>query len=240
MSQVLPANAIPDKSPGMRLPELHCRNDVLALRFEEEQWVLSWSLTRPGFVRTRAIAWLRVADVDLPIGIDPRMLLGERLGRAGFGDAVQMMTSRDVSKYHQARSECGETFACCLATVGLANACRVGDRSFASKAVGTINLAVYVNRPLDQAGMIEALSIATEARTAAVMDLGWRRDGAVVTGTGTDCIAMACPISPDGESFAGLHTDVGAAIGGSVYRAVHAGGLEWIAERKPVVKETQG
>jgi len=215
----------------MKAPEILCAGKTLAVRFAAEQAVLSWSLTRPGFVRADTVAWLEVSEADLPIGVDPAALLRERLAAAGYGDAVQLMTSRDVAKHHQATRQSGDATAFCLATVGLANAGRVGADTPHLGRTGTINLVANIDQPLNEAGLIEALSIATEARTAAVIDLGWTRDGQVVTGTGTDCVAVACPVADRRETYAGLHTDVGRAIGGAVYDAVLAGGREWVNEK---------
>lgn len=230
-AQDLSGLAVPDTTWPMKAPEIICIAKTLAVRFAAEQAVLSWSLTRPGFVRADTIAWLEVSEADLPIGVDPAALLRERLTTAGYGDAVQMMTSRDVIKHHQAVRQSGEATGFCLATVGLANAGRVGADTPHSGQAGTINLVAHIDQPLDEAGLIEALSIATEARTAAVIDLGWTRDGLVVTGTGTDCIAVACPVADQRETYAGLHTDAGRAIGGAVYDAVLAGGREWVNEK---------
>lgn len=230
-AQDLSGLAVPDTTWPMKAPEIICIAKTLAVRFAAEQAVLSWSLTRPGFVRADTIAWLEVSEADLPIGVDPAALLRERLTTAGYGDAVQMMTSRDVTKHHQAVRQSGEATGFCLATVGLANAGRVGADTPHSGQAGTINLVAHIDQPLDEAGLIEALSIATEARTAAVIDLGWTRDGLVVTGTGTDCIAVACPVADQRETYAGLHTDAGRAIGGAVYDAVLAGGREWVNEK---------
>jgi len=223
--------SVPDKSFLMTTPSIHLAGKTLAVRFSAQQAVLSWSLTRPGFTTADAVAWLQVSDADLGVDVDPARLLRDRMAEAGYGEAVHMMTSRDVGKHHQAQFESGRASAFCLATVGLANCGRVGERSLQRARAGTINLLAQVDRPLDEAGLLEALSIATEARTAAVMDLDWRKDGKQATGTGTDCIAIACPVSPRRETYAGLHTDIGAAIGGAVYAAVRAGGLEWIAEK---------
>lgn len=223
--------AVPDTTWPMKAPEILCIAKTLAVRFAAEQAVLSWSLTRPGFVRADTIAWLEVSEADLPIGVDPAALLRERLAAAGYGDAVQLMTSRDVTKHHRATRQSGDATAFCLATVGLANAGRVGADTPHSGRTGTINLVAHIDQPLNEAGLIEALSIATEARTAAVIDLGWTRDGLVVTGTGTDCIAVACPVADQRLTYAGLHTDVGRAIGGAVYDAVLAGGREWVNEK---------
>ncbi|ADZ71531.1 adenosylcobinamide amidohydrolase [Polymorphum gilvum] len=227
----------PDTTLAMSRPEIFCADKILAVRFGIEQVVLSWSLTRPGFSRADTVAWLEVAEADLPIDVDPIALLRGRLTEAGFGDAVQFMTARDIRKHHRATRRSGDATAFCLTTVGLANAGRVGETITGPRLIGTINLVAHVDQPLDQGGLVEALSIATEARTAAVMDLGWRKDGLLVTGTGTDCIAAACPLEGRTRTYAGLHTDIGAAIGGAVYDAVSAGGLQWLAEN---AEKTQG
>jgi len=73
--------------------------------------------------------------------------------------------------------------------------------------------------------MIEALSIAASARTAAVMEVELELPEGRATGTGTDCIAMA---APEGTTrFAGLHTDTGEAVGRAVHEAVSRGARGW-------------
>lgn len=227
----LQANADPAKSLSMNAFSVRCDPPVLAAEFEAPQTMLSWSLTRPGFVTARSVAWLQVGDADLPLGVVPATVLETRLAAAGHAGAVQLMTSRDVRKHHAAEAASGNVHGKCLATVGLANAGRVGHILEKAATIGTINLLAHVDRPLTLAAMIEALSMATQARTAAIIDLGWRPDGEVVTGTGTDCIVVAAPVGADADHFAGLHTDVGAAIGLSVYDAVFEGGQAWISER---------
>lgn len=192
--------------------------------------MLSWSLTRPGFVIASSVAWLHVRDDDLPLDVDPALFLEKRMAAEGHGNAVHLMTSRDVRNHHTAQAVSGAVGAACLATVGLGNAGRVGEHPATNASVGTINLLAHVDRPLSSAAMIEAISIATQARTAAVIDLDWRPNGIAVTGTGTDCIVVAAPCDDGGEKFAGLHTDVGAALGRAVYDAVRQGGHVWIRE----------
>jgi len=92
-------------------------------------------------------------------------------------------------------------------------------------------MLVHVNRPLEDGAMLETMSIATEARTAAVIELGWQIEGRIITGTGTDCIVIACPDHENGQRFAGLHTDIGEAVGTACYRAVLAGAKIWRAEQ---------
>ncbi|OLP61831.1 hypothetical protein BJF93_19270 [Xaviernesmea oryzae] len=215
----------------MGTPTITLKNDILAVRFAAQQWMLSWSLTRPGFVQADTVAWLHVSQADLPVGVDPAGLLRGRMAAAGHDAAVQMMTSRDLRRHHAVTRRSGDISAFCLATVGLGNAGRVGHPSLPAAKLGTINLAVQVDQCLDQAGLIESLSIVTQARTAAVMDIGWTIDNAVATGTGTDCIVVACPTQGLAQTYAGLHTEIGAALGTAVYEAVLAGAREWVAEK---------
>lgn len=210
---------------------LLCRSPFLVVEFDRPQAMLSWSLTKPGFVEARSVAWLHVRDDDLTLDIDPVLFLKHRMETAGHGEAVHLMTSRDVRLHHLARASSGEVEAACLATVGLGNAGRVGAEPCGCKPVGTINLLVHISQALSQAALVEAVSIATEARTAAVMALDWSVGGHPATGTGTDCIVVAAPCEGAQRQFAGLHTDVGVALGRAVHEAVRQGGEIWIRER---------
>ncbi|MFD1704918.1 adenosylcobinamide amidohydrolase [Methylopila henanensis] len=204
----------------------------LVAAFGRPQAMLSWAMEKPGFREARRVAWLEVRNADLPQEVDAFALLKGRLADEGLGDAVAMMTSRDVRRAHVGEAAFGDVVARSLATVGLSNAARVGEAPGPGH-IGTINLLTAVSTPLSQAALVEALSIAIEARTAAVMDLGWHVAGGVATGTGTDCVVIAAPAEEgEGARFAGLHTDIGAAIGAATYRAISAGGREWLAERE--------
>ncbi len=209
-----------------------CERPLLVASFERPQAALSWAMARPGFQTISRVAWLEVSRADLTLEVDPYSLLADSIARADLTDAVAMMTSRDVRSARSAEARSGVVAAQCLATVGLNNAVRAGGSAATERrGFGTINLLAAVSAPLAQPALVEALSIAAEARTAAVMDLNWLVDGAVATGTGTDCIVVAAPDEAGGAPFAGLHTDVGVAIAASVYAAVAQAGREWIAER---------
>ena len=209
-----------------------CASPFLVAEFATPQTMLSWSLTRPGFVTARSVAWLHVRNDDLPLDVDPIHLLETKMAAAGHADAVHLMTSRDVRHHHLAYASSGTVKAGCLATVGLGNAARVGAAPIAGTTLGTVNLLAHVDRALSPAALIEAVSIATEARTAAIIDLDLRLDGKPVTGTGTDCIVVAAPCGGEAERFAGLHTDIGTAVGHAVYAAVREGGEAWIDEQR--------
>ncbi|WP_138466955.1 adenosylcobinamide amidohydrolase [Poseidonocella sp. HB161398] len=194
--------------------------------------VLSWSLTHPGFATARRVAFRQVRDADLPEGRDVGGWLAAETRAAGLGDAPVLLTSRRLGAYRLCHARAEETEAACLATVGLSNAERAGHRRALPAPApgrGTINLLVRVSDGLSEAAQIEALSIAAEARTAAVMETGPLLPAGRATGTGTDCIALAAPAG--GAAYAGLHTAIGEAVGRAVYDAVLAGAREWMAAR---------
>lgn len=193
--------------------------------------VLSWAINKPGFVQANRILWREVRNADLPRDMDVHGWLDRTLEARGDGDAVCFLTSRDVGFYTQARAQVGDISAQCVVTVGLSNAERVGHRVDRSQMDwGTINIAVALQSGLSQTGLIEALSIAAQARTAAIIELGLELPTGIATGTGTDCIAVAAPT--DVTDYAGLHTQIGEAIGRAAYDATLEGGRHWMRDMK--------
>lgn len=186
--------------------------------------VLSFAPHRPGFVTAAHVLWRQVRDADLPPDLDPGRWLADQTARIGLPDAVTMLTSREIARHHLALA--GPV--ACLATVGLGNAERIGHRQPPRPGWGTINIAVSVETGLTDPAMIEALSITAEARTLAVIEAGLILPQGPATGTGTDCIAIAA--RPGTIGFAGLHTELGEAIGAAVHAAVAAGAAEWLEE----------
>lgn len=198
--------------------------------------VLSWAPFRPGYQTTRRIVWRQVRNADLPTDLDVSAWLAGEMHRHQAEDAICLLTSRDISCHHMVRTSIGDVAVQALATVGLSNAEAVGARADRSgrdwdkviPAYGTINIAVRLSRPLSDTGLLEALSVATQARTAAVIAAGHKvPGGAVATGTGTDCIAVAAPAGD--EDYCGLHTAQGEALGRAVFDAVARGAAEWQA-----------
>lgn len=212
---------------------LHLDGPWMAFDLGAEMQVLSWSLTRPGFVRARQILWREVRNADLTPDLDVVTWFNAELAAHGAGDAVGLLTSRDIRAATQARVSIGAVTARAVATVGLSNAERVGARmDRAGKDWGTINIALRLDQPLSQAALLEAMSIAVQARTTAVIEAGYRLPTGLATGTGTDCVAVA---APEGEiPYAGLHTEIGEAVGRAVYDAVRQGVTEWMQSvRRP-------
>ena len=115
-------------------------------------------------------------------------------------------------------------------TVGVTNAVRAGEptdlagRRWVAQGAGTINIILITNAALAVSAMVTAVQVATESKTAALLEAGvpsWTgRPGA--TGTGTDTVVI---VGGDGPSirYSGTHTTIGELIGRLVGRAVAKG-----------------
>lgn len=200
----------------------------------EDCRALSWAPHRPGFQSARRVVWREVRNADLTPDVDPVALLRRGLEAIGALDAIGLMTSRDIRRHFTAFAEVEGVAAACLATTGLGNGERVGRRRHARPpGPGTVNMLVHVSQALDDAALLEAQSVAAQARTLAIIEGDYRPDPALppITGTGTDCIVLTCRASGPRASYAGLHTAVGEAIGAAVLAATRAGVADWLAER---------
>lgn len=223
----------------------------LIARFREPQRMLSWAVARPGHQVGDRVAWLEVANAELSVDVDPAALLAERMRGHGLAGAIGLMTSTPLATYQLATATRDGVAATCLMTLGLGNAERIGQRRSnavgvgeAAPAVGTINALCHVSVPLTEPAMLEALCIATEARTTAILERGYEAapGSGAVTGTGTDCIVMACPMTGVDRPFAGLHTAIGEALGSAVLTATARAMDDWLSRNgraaSPRRKET--
>ncbi|MEY4695599.1 MAG: hypothetical protein RIT14_27 [Pseudomonadota bacterium] len=190
--------------------------------------VLSWAPFAPGFVAADRVVWREVRNADLTPEFDVDRWFAAEM--AAYPGAVGMLTSRDIGTHSFAEVEVDGLRAACLATVGLSNAEAVGTRlPYHSADYGTINLCTAVEAGLTEAAQIEALAIAVQARTAAVMAVGLQLATGIATGTGTDCAALACDA---GEGrYAGMHTAVGEAVGAATRTAVARAAADWVVWR---------
>lgn len=202
----------------------------LVVSFDSLHTCLSWAVWGGGRKTAQKIAWYQVGKEELAPPADPRDYLGKCLRERGLVDAVGMMTSASLEDYTKSSKNESGLEVNTVATVGLGNALRVGDPPGGNR-VGTVNLLCALSVPLTEEAQLEALSLAIEARTAAILDASIlsTRSGLPATGTGTDCVVMACPLVQDAPplQFAGKHTRVGSLIGSSVYEAVAAGAGRW-------------
>ncbi|HEX4457985.1 MAG TPA: adenosylcobinamide amidohydrolase [Polyangia bacterium] len=227
----------------MNWPLLEDEGRLLVVRFDRPQRTLSSAIVGGGFGRANAVAWRYVRNADLPHDVDPTALLERALASAGLGDAVGMLTARDLTRFECVTEESGGFAARAVATVGLSNAVAAGDPP-GPLAIGTINVLLQLSQPLTDGAFVEALALAAEARTAAVMEARVlsRRSCRWATGTGTDCLVVAAPVAVDeaAVAYVGKHTIAGSLAGAAVYEAVRRGVHQWIAEQQAPSPSSSG
>jgi adenosylcobinamide amidohydrolase len=198
--------------------------------------VLSWAPLGGGWRTASKILWHRATDDDLPIGVDPLRIFLEWIERDGMDEnAVGFLSGAPVSSYIEAVAACRGAWVRCLATVGLGNGVRVGDRSFlADRKVGTINILLQTSLPLSLAASIEASSVVTQARTLAVLEaqIPSAEGPGFITGTGTDCIVIASPMGETRADYSGTHTLIGHLIGKTVLKVTKSGIERWKNRRE--------
>lgn len=218
------------------LPRIEADADRLAVFLPGRHRTASWALAGGGLGEAEAVVWCQVVNRDLGVDVDPTELMNTYMQRIGLADAIGLMTSAPVADHTRARHQVGQVAGLCVATTGLANALSAGDPVAADQGrfhAGTINTLVWVSAPLTDGALIEAVSIAAEARTAAVLEANVPspRSQNPASGTGTDCIVVAAPTSANPRTYAGKHTEVGAVIGRVVRDAVSAGVAAWKRRR---------
>ncbi|RUT46396.1 hypothetical protein EJP82_13105 [Paenibacillus anaericanus] len=152
---------------------------------------------------------------------------------AGLLTAVQLRHAAVAEEYT-------DDFAVfCCATAGISNGARAGVKRTtfpASWTPGTINLMLVVDGKMTPAAMVNAIITATEAKAAALSDLGVldAENGLTATGTTTDSVVLGVSQSahwPLVHAYAGTATDIGGAVGRLVYAAVSES-LRVVAEER--------
>jgi adenosylcobinamide amidohydrolase len=169
--------------------------------------------------------WVLNAQVPASYSrMDPAAHLAElAVGLGLAGEGVGLLTAASVPDVVE-REDDGVWAA---ATVGLrvptwaaASANPAGHEPLPAWKPGTINIIVSVPIPLRDAAYVNAVITATEAKTQAVLEAGFR-----ATGTASDAICVAAPAAGEPADFAGPRSLWGARIARAVYSAVYAGAL---------------
>lgn len=153
---------------------------------------------------------------------------------AGLLTAVQL-------RHVAVQEERNDEFAVmCCATAGVSNGARAGVKRTtfpASWTPGTINIMLVVDGKMTPAAMVNAVITATEAKAAALSDLGVldAENGLVATGTTTDAVVLGVTQRAEWaleHSYAGTATDLGGAVGRLVYAAVRESLTAAASERR--------
>jgi adenosylcobinamide hydrolase len=201
------------------------REQTLVVTFPQLFRVLSWAPLNGGFGTARTIINHHV-PMDGSPAHEPEIFLQLRADRLALpAPVVGLMTGVQMERLVRRAGQDGELRLECFATVGVRNALAIGDRATYAEQLGTINLIVVVNQPLSATALIEGVEMVTEAKVQALYVGGVRSTVSdhLATGTGTDCIAIACPIREPAYRYCGKHTRLGELLGQVVDEAMTAG-----------------
>lgn len=138
-----------------------------------------------------------------------------------------LMTAVPLEHAAVAEEDTGSAGIFCCVTAAAGNAARAGSQRsvLAAYRPGTINIMLGIDGWLSPPAMVNAVMTATEAKAAALADLGITdaENGLIATGTTTDAMVLAVSGSRRYAAehvYAGTATDLGGAIGRLVYSAV--------------------
>jgi len=206
--------------------------DHIHVRFDRPSPVISSAVMNGGAVIADHILNLSVRNKfknGFEIRQPPEVTLAEYCRYFGWsGTAVGLMTAASMDSFRLAKAtEQGiEIFV--LVTTGLSNARRAGDYAehreigLPPDKTGTINIICMTTAVLSPAAMLEAVITATEAKAAALQNLGIISpvSGAPATGTGTDAIAVGCGHGSTEVQYCGKHVIFGEILAKLVIEAV--------------------
>jgi adenosylcobinamide hydrolase len=199
---------------------------ALIVSGKEPFTIMSSSLLGGGFQRKRHLVNMQV---PLDYGCDHAMLDVEHRVRKldlPVADTAAMMTAAYVHHVVESSAE-GEQFQLrCYVTAGVSNAARAGVKrqTFPGYQAGTINIIVVVDGRMAETALVNAVITITEAKTAALQELGIRdEEGRLATGTTTDAVIVAATQNErytGVHHFAGVATELGNAMAVAVYESV--------------------
>lgn len=218
--------------------------DHIHLGFEKPQRVLSSAVLNGGFYQANHFLNMRVPK-HCPLTLegaaleDPAVTLERYCDEKGWsGAAIGMMTAASMNSLRVEHDflpgeQLAEQSLAVVVTTGLDNARRAGDTaeftaltSIPNK-VGTINIAIVTSAYLTTAAMVEAVTVATEAKAALLQELGVLSPVSreVATGTGTDAIAVFSGTDEKSSQkvrFTGKHTLFGERVAQLVIKALRS------------------
>jgi adenosylcobinamide hydrolase len=203
--------------------------------------VLSSAPRAGGITRARYILNHQVANN--PIGrdtcgigagercADPSRTLSKLAASLGIRSKfVGLMTAVSLTDLVAERAASDQIWVEGFVTVGTANAVRAGEPAMPRRLSngrahpGTINLILVTNARLSASAMVGMVQVATEAKTAVLLDAkvkSWTGRSRA-TGTGTDAVVVVGGSGPP-VRYSGTHTLIGELVGRVIKAAVTEG-----------------
>ena len=205
---------------------------VAVIEFDERMDVLSSCFLNGGFAETSTMVIIQVDPEYFhdPVADAKKVLEELKLP----SDTVCFMTAAEVYQVFTKERVNHNGYDClALVTAGLSNQVVAGEeildwdqRKILSKErhkriaelyppAGTINIIGVVSEPMTDSAKVNAFIPITEAKSAAMHDLGYKE-----TGTTSDAIAIVCPKKGNVQNYAGTGFGFGLSLAKAVRSAV--------------------
>ena len=205
----------------------------ITITFDYPLRILSSAPVNGGSRRASSIVNLKTATRDV-MENSPEDLIDDFRSKKGFSEnSVGLLTSADMEYAQFITVQEKGIRVLAVVTAGTSNALNIAERSdteFSGESAsryGTINIVVITNCYLLDECLVSSIISITEAKTAALLDLGVKSvvSGHQATGTGTDTVVVVSG-NEKNIRYAGGHTLYGQLLGEAVYRGVKGSLLE--------------
>ena len=185
---------------------VHASSDALVIDLGGELPTLSTAAC-PGNGRVRYVVFSRVPRDFSFVDLDEYCRgVASSLG-LGSEPVEVFLTAVDVSGYSRGSAVVDGVAAEAFVTYGVEEPACVGARP--APRVGTINVAVIVDRPLSSVGLLDLFRLVSEVKGGVMALAGPQCGDGLAIGTASDATSVSAP--PGGERFAGPATAVGQA-----------------------------
>ncbi|MEM3880726.1 MAG: adenosylcobinamide amidohydrolase [Candidatus Bathyarchaeia archaeon] len=182
--------------------KLVLKNNVLAILSDNELTTVSSAIYNGGFKKVKAILNVQATDdySDKQLHADPQKFILESARKLGLqDDFVGMVTAAAVDKFALASKSDGALAVSVVATAvdakgeTCSHAETAGEPIEVEEITGTINIMVAIDGNPTESCLVSTVITTTEAKSAAMWELGIRSrySGDLATGTITDAIIVA-------------------------------------------------
>ncbi|OPX59804.1 MAG: Adenosylcobinamide amidohydrolase [Methanomassiliicoccales archaeon PtaB.Bin134] len=200
--------------------------NYVAIRLPRRMRTLASTILNGGLGETDSVLMLQVPlqyDHEDPVkhlrSLLPRLELPP--------DTVSFMTAAELEKAFCSQGiEQNGSEALAFVSAGISNAIRAGESSregsVPHRQVGTINVMVVTDEPLDDCALTNAVMTVTEAKAAALQD-----HHIPGTGTTSDAVLIMCPSEGERCMWSGSSSDHGIAMAVAVRSALGESITRW-------------
>lgn len=198
---------------------IHIGSRLLVFESAEEMSIASTAVLGGGLVRGRCIVSMNVPS-DYA-GDDPAGDIRRAAAAEGWAPDVGLMTAVELARVRLAAATSDGVTAVAAVTAGVARPWAAGSTRGPHPAAGTINAVVLLDRAMAPAAALNLIATVTEAKVLTLLEAGVRTAaGEPASGTATDAVVVAAPLSGPCLPYGGPATAAGWAAAAATRQAL--------------------